>query len=36
MAKYQCLVCNATFDSPDGQTPVCPLCKSKNVKVIKK
>ena len=24
--KYDCTVCGETFEVPDGETPVCPLC----------
>ena len=28
MAKYRCKVCGAVFEVPDGETPVCPVCKA--------
>ena len=31
--KYKCLVCGQIFDVPEGQEPVCPLCKAKGDKL---
>ncbi len=28
MAKYRCKICGEVFEVPDGETPVCPLCKA--------
>ncbi len=35
MAKYRCLVCGAEFEVPEGQEPVCPVCKMKGDKLMK-
>ena len=26
MKKYVCKICGETFEVPEGETPVCPLC----------
>ena len=31
--KYKCLVCGQIFDVPDGEEPVCPVCKVSGDKV---
>ncbi|MBO4343311.1 MAG: rubrerythrin family protein, partial [Clostridia bacterium] len=33
MKKFKCLVCGQVFEVPDGEEPVCPLCKSKGEKL---
>lgn len=32
--KYRCLVCGQIFDVPEGQEPVCPVCKAKGDKLV--
>ena len=32
--KYKCLVCGQVFDVPEGQEPVCPVCKAKGDKLV--
>ncbi len=29
MTKYKCKLCGAVFDVPEGEEPVCPICKAK-------
>lgn len=29
MKKYKCKICGAIFEVPDGEEPVCPICKAK-------
>jgi rubrerythrin len=33
MAKYRCKVCGQVFEVPDGEVPVCPVCKAKGDKL---
>jgi len=28
MVKYRCKTCGAVFDAPEGEEPVCPICKA--------
>lgn len=32
--KYKCLVCGQVFEVPDGEEPVCPVCKVKGDKLV--
>ena len=34
MKKYKCTRCGAVFDVPDGQVPVCPICKASGENII--
>ena len=34
MKKYHCTVCGADFEVPEGQEPVCPICKAKGDKLV--